>query len=189
MAEVKAGAAGFGSAVLQQIKKRYSCRRYLADPVDAVQIEALKEAVHWAPSACNRQPYRFHFVTDRDVIEGISRAVPTGPASVNAWIATAPLIVAAVGKPEILWHRITQAIDKDYHRMDAIIAMDHLSLVATELDLGTCWVGWFHRRKVGRLLGIGRGEEVVILMTVGYPEGENRRVKSRKEPGELFVHR
>ena len=107
----------------------------------------------------------------------------------NAWIGTSPLVVAAVGRPEVLWHKLTQVIDKDYHRTDAIIAMDHLSLCATAMDLGTCWVGWFHRRKVGRILGIDRGEEVVILMTVGYPRGERPPGKKRKGPAELFVDR
>ncbi len=189
MADDRLEAKDSGSFVLEQIRKRYSCRRYLADPVDGKLIETLKEAVHWAPSACNRQPYRFHFITDREVIGRIGRAVPVGPESVNRWIASAPLVVAAVGRPEILWHKVTQAIDKDYHRMDAIIAMDHLSLVATELGLGTCWVGWFHRKKLGRILGIGRGEEVVILMTVGHAEKAPGKRKPRKGPGELFVDR
>ena len=174
-------------AVLNIIRKRFSCRRYLSSPVDKRTISDLKEAVRWAPSACNRQPYRFHFITEKNLIEEIAKAVPAGPASVNQWIASAPLIVAAVGTPELLWHKLTQVIDKDYHRMDAVIAMDHLSLVATEMGLGNCWVGWFHRKKVGRLLGIGRGEEVVVLMTVGFAEKIPENRKPRKELKELFL--
>ncbi len=180
---------GSGSLVLEIIRRRFSCRRYLSDPVDEEKMADLKEAVRWAPSACNRQPYRFHFITDRPLITEISRAVPTGPASVNEWITSAPLLIAAIGTPEVFWHRATQVIDKDYHRMDATIAMDHLSLVATELGLGTCWIGWFHRRKTGRILGIRQGEEVVILMTVGYPEKKPVNRKPRKELEELVVNR
>ena len=172
--------------VLKVIRKRYSCRKYRPDRVDASRLAALEEAVRWAPSACNRQPYLFHFITDGDTIDSIAQAVPLGPASVNAWIKTAPLIVAAVGKPEFVWHRMTQVIDTDYHRTDAVIAMDHLSLVATEMGLGTCWVGWFHRKKVGKILGIKSGEEVVVLMTVGFPESQPVSRKPRKELGELI---
>jgi len=177
------------SHVLHVIRKRYSCRRYLPDLPDSSRRRTLAEAVMSAPSACNRQPYTFSFITDRDMIGEIARAVPMGPASVNAWMETAPLIIAAVGKPEIVWHRMTQVIDTDYHRMDAIIAMDHLSLVATEIGLGTCWVGWFHRKKVGKILGIKKGEEVVILMTVGFPAGETGKRKGRKGIEELIVER
>ena len=175
------------SSVLETIRRRFSCRRYLSTPLDKKSITDLKESVRWAPSACNRQPYRFHFISEKSLITKISQAVPTGPASVNQWIASAPLIVAAVGTPELFWHKVTQVIDKDYHRIDAAIAMDHLSLVATELGLGNCWVGWFHRKKVGRLLGIARGEEVVVLMTVGFAEKEPANRKPRKALEELVV--
>jgi nitroreductase len=178
------------SAVLDVIRSRYSCRRYRPDPVERPLLELLEEAVKWAPSACNRQPYTFHFITNGETISEIAEAVPLGPASVNAWMKTAPTIVAAVGKPELVWHKMTQVIDTDYHRTDAIIAMDHLSLVAAELGLGTCWVGWFHRKKVGRILDVPRGEEVVILMTVGYPDRDPpKERKGRKEIDELIVRR
>ena len=177
------------SIVLQMIRKRFSCRRYLPDCPDRSQMEVLEEAVRLAPSACNRQPYTFHFITEPDTIREIAQAVPLGPASVNSWMESAPLIVAAVGKPELVWHRMTQMIDTDYHRTDAIIAMDHLSLAATEMGLGTCWVGGFHRKKVGKILKIRKGEEVVILMTVGFPEKEPSARKPRKEIDELVVKR
>ena len=177
------------SRVLEIIKKRYSCRHYRSDQVDDPRLDAMKEAVRWAPSACNRQPYTFHFVADENTIKEIAQSVPLGPASVNEWIKSAPLIVAAVGQPELLWHKMTQVIDTDYHRTDAIIAMDHISLVATELGLGSCWVGWFHRKKVGQILKIKSGEEVVILMTVGFPESQPTSRKPRKEIGELVVER
>jgi len=175
------------STVLEIIKKRYSCRRYRPGLPDSSLIKVLEEAVRLAPSACNRQPYTFYFITERTIIGEIARAVPLGPPSVNSWIETAPLIIAAVGKPEIVWHRMTQVIDTDYHRMDAVIAMDHLSLVATEMGLGTCWVGWFHRKKVGKILQVKSGEEVVILMTAGFPEKEPATRKGRKGIDELVV--
>ena len=177
------------SSVLDIIRKRYSCRRYQPRPVSREHIALMEEAVRWAPSACNRQPYRIHFISDAQVIDRIAKAVPLGPVSANAWILTAPLIVAAVGSRELVWHRIAGVVDADYHRTDAVIAMDHLSLAATEAGLGTCWVGWFHRKKVGRILGLGRGEEVVILMTVGHPDRDQPKDRRRKDPDELFVER
>ena len=177
------------SAILDVIRERYSCRRYSSRAVEPEKLDILKEAVRWAPSACNRQPYTFHFISDREILDRISEAVPVGPVSANAWMKTAPLIAAAVGSKELVYHKIAQVVDADYHRTDAVIAMDHLSLVATELGLGTCWVGWFHRRKVGRVLGLKRGEEVVILMTVGYPDREPPKERKRKEKGELFKER
>ena len=181
--------AGITSRVLEVIKIRRSCRKYSSEPVSGNHQDALVQAVMWAPSACNRQPYNFHFITDKKTIEAVSKAVPTGPESVNSWIAGAPLVVAAIGRPELFWHRLTQVIDKDYHRTDAAIAMDHLCLVATELGLGTCWIGWFHRRKVGGILNVKRPDEVVIMMTVGHPDGGPAAPKQRKGIDELIVRR
>ncbi len=175
------------SSILDLIRARYSCRRFLDRPVEEEKIALLAEAMRWAPSASNRQSWRAFFVTGRETIAALARAVPFPPESINAWIAGAPLIVALVSRPELLWHKLSQVADKDYHRIDAAIALDHLSLAAVGLGLGTCWVGWFHRRKVGRILGIGRGEEVVLLMTVGYPAGEPPLERRRKAAAELLV--
>ena len=38
---------------------RRSVRRYAPDPVSAETVEKLLAAAHWAPSAHNRQPWRF----------------------------------------------------------------------------------------------------------------------------------
>lgn len=173
--------------ILDLIRSRYSCRRYLDRPVEEEKLAQLAEAMRWAPSACNRQSWRAFFVTGREKVAALAKAVPLPPESVNAWIAGAPLVVALVSRPELLWHRLTQVVDKDYHRIDAAIALDHLSLAAAGLGLGTCWIGWFHRRKAGRILGIGRGEEVVLLMTVGYAAGDPPGERRRKPTGELIV--
>jgi len=175
------------SHILDIIRKRYSCRRYQPRSVSPGQIHMMKEAVRWAPSACNRQPYRIHFITEKETITRLAGAVPLGPASANAWMLTAPMIVAAVGSREMVWHQLPRMVGADYHRTDAVIAMDHLSLAATEAGLGTCWVGWFSRKKARRILGLGMGEEVIILMTVGYPDRDPPKERKRKDPGELFV--
>ena len=101
------------SSVLEVIRKRYSCRRYSPMAVEPEKLDTLKQAVRWAPSACNRQPYTFHFISDREVLDRISEAVPIGPASANAWMKPAPLIAAAVGSRELVYHRITQVVDGD----------------------------------------------------------------------------
>ena len=40
------------------IKQRYSVRAYKPDPVEDDKLQQVLEAVRWAPSACNRQPYQ-----------------------------------------------------------------------------------------------------------------------------------
>jgi F420 biosynthesis protein FbiB-like protein len=49
--------------LLNLIKSRRSVRRYLAEPIPQETILRLLEAATWAPSAHNRQPWRFAVLT------------------------------------------------------------------------------------------------------------------------------
>ena len=53
--------------------------------------------------------------------------------------------------------------------MDIGIAGEHLVLAATELGLGTCWIGWIKPRVVARLVGWPGSVKPVAVITVGYP--------------------
>ncbi|MEA1928725.1 MAG: nitroreductase family protein, partial [Candidatus Auribacterota bacterium] len=61
-----------------------------------------------------------------------------------------------------------------------------LILQATELGLGTCWVGWFNARRVGELLGFSRHENPVALIPVGYPADFRGRSTPRKPLEEIY---
>ena len=59
------------------------------------------------------------------------------------------------------------------------IALDHMTLVAVELGLGTCWIGLFDEKKVKEILGIPEEIRVVQLMPLGYPADPSPARKSR----------
>jgi len=58
--------------------------------------------------------------------------------------------------------------------------------MATNLGLGTCWIGAFDESKVKEILEIPENIEVIGLITLGYP-GENAEVPPRVEL-EKIVH-
>jgi len=57
-------------------------------------------------------------------------------------------------------------------------------LAATELGLGTCWIGWIKPRVVAKLVGWSTFLKRVVVITVGYPsDPENRLLRaSRRKP-------
>ena len=72
--------------------------------------------------------------------------------------------------------------------MDIGIAGEHLVLAATELGLGTCWIGWIKPRVVAKLVGWPRSVNPVVVITVGYPneaEAGPLRASRRKSLAEL----
>jgi nitroreductase len=68
----------------------------------------------------------------------------------------------------------------DYYLVDVGISMEHLILAATDLGLGTCWIGGFDEAKVKKVLGVPENMKVVALTPVGYPTDEGLRGKMIK---------
>ncbi len=69
--------------------------------------------------------------------------------------------------------------------IDVAIALDHISLLATELGLATCWIGSFEPEKVRAILDIPQDVAIIELMALGYPV--NGRRETKREPVENIV--
>ncbi len=163
--------------VMQAIKERRSIRRYQQRPVADEILTTLMEAVRVAPSASNRQEWRFIVVKDRAQIEKL--ATITG----QLFLATAPVIVAGVAlNPERVMRCEVPA-----YAVDLSIALTHLMLAAVEHGLGTCWIGWFDQNEVKRTLRIPDEYKVVGLLTLGYP-AESPDFRGRKPLNEVVSY-
>ena len=161
--------------VISAIQKRYSVRKYENKPVEREVIMRLIEAARIAPSASNRQEWRFVVVTDAETRDALRDA-----ASGQRFVAQAPIVIAACAETD--GH--TMKCGEACYPIDVAIALDHISLQATAEGLGTCWIGAFEANKVREILGIPSHIKVVELMTVGYPADaapEDRRRKSTDE--------
>jgi coenzyme F420-0:L-glutamate ligase/coenzyme F420-1:gamma-L-glutamate ligase len=62
-------------SIYQAIHQRRSIRRYTDRPVDQAVIQRLLEAATWAPSAHNRQPWRFAVIQDKERQERLANAM------------------------------------------------------------------------------------------------------------------
>ena len=161
------------STINEIIQKRRSVRNYKAIPVDDETISSIINAGRLSPSACNAQPWRFIAVTEKKLIneivnEGLGGVVP------NRWAASAPVIIVGCAQLNILTHRIGESLKGiEYHQVDLGIAMEHMVLRATEMDLGTCWIGWFKEKKIKKILHIPKSWKIISLLTLGYPKEES----------------
>jgi nitroreductase len=82
----------------------------------------------------------------------------------------APLIIVGCSQLDVVANRIGTAVTGiEYHQIDMGIAMEHIVLRATDLGLGTCWIGWFKESRVRAILGIPKRIRVLALLTVGHP--------------------
>lgn len=152
---------------LQEVMaKRRSIRSYQKRRVGKAKLRRLQKALQIAPTGSNKQEFQFIFVTDEKRLQRIARQ-----AGHQDFLAEAPLIVVAVCEPG--------------GEFNVAIAMDHMVLAATNEGLGTCWIGWFEREPVRKILRIPRDKDVAIMVTVGHP-GEEPEPRSRKPLEQLI---
>jgi len=147
--------------VFSAIKKRRSIRNYLPKEVEREKLERILEAGRLAPSARNRQEWRFIVVISKEKREELVReASPHQP-----FMLSAPVIIVAytLGKDYVMRCGVPA------HYIDIAIALTHMHLQAVEEGLGTCWIGSFYQDKVKKVLNLPEDAEVVQLMTLGYP--------------------
>lgn len=153
-------------------------RAFLDTPVDPAVLRQLMEKVRLAPSARNVQEWRFVVVTDAE-----SRARIAEAAGGQRFVGAAPVVVVACAKTD----RRLMSCGHPAFLIDVAIAVDHLTLAAVEMGLGTCWIGAFDPAKVRAALGIPQEIEVIQLMPLGYPEDPSPQAKRRLDYAEI-VH-
>jgi nitroreductase len=157
--------------VMEAIKKRESVRQYKDQPVEDEKLNLVLEAGRLAPSASNRQEWRYVVVKDR-----VKRQKLMEAASRQKFVAEAPIVVAACAETDNHVMRCGQLC----YPIDVAISVDHMTLKAVEEGLGTCWIGAFDEDSVKDILGIPKGIRVVALLTLGYPKTVSG-TKSRKK--------
>jgi len=146
--------------VMNVIKTRKSVRAFLARPVEDEKLYAVLEAARLAPSASNRQEWRFVIVREPETRKKLAAA-----AAGQAFVGEAPVLIVACAETDGHVMRCGQPC----YPIDVAIALDHMSLAAVELGLGSCWIGAFDENKVKEILHIPEEIRVVELMPLGYP--------------------
>ena len=170
--------------VLDAIRTRRSVRSYAPDkPIPPEVMQRMFQALRWAPSACNFQPWHFILIADAALRRELARA-----ANGQKWMAEAPVIVVGCGVPEQAYKGMGgygNSVD-----VDLAIALDHLTLASVAEGLGTCWIGAFDESKVKALLGVPKQIKVVAMTPLGYPSSpeliRSAAPDERKGEAEIF---
>lgn len=147
--------------VLEIIRSRRTVHTYTDRPVSQEAIDLLLEAAMYAPSRLNRRPWHFVVIRDAAVRRRMAEALRVGP-----YLVQAPVALLVCGTPDTspTW------------LMDLSAAIENLLLAATELGLGTSWVGapgtvmWDRFEDAFRVeLGVPERVRLAALVAIGYP--------------------
>ena len=162
--------------LMQAIRARRSIRNFLDKSVDEEKLLAVLEAGRLAPSARNMQDWRFIVVRDSATRQRLAEA-----ARDQKFVGQAPVVIAACGTSDLV-----MTCGQPAYAIDVAIALDHMTLAAASLDLGTCWIGAFYEEKVKEILGVPQEIRVVALLPLGYP-GEQPGPRPRKSLDEVIA--
>jgi len=184
-------------SIIELIHTRRSIRRYTHQPVPSELIDQLLEAATWAPSAHNRQPWRFAVITtqaakdrladrmgerlrsdqlrDGDPVEAIERDVNRS----RERITSAPVVIVACLSMIDMDHTPDDRRNSLEHAMamqSVAASIQNLLLTAHDLGLGACWMcaPLFCPDVVRDALDLPDDWEAQALITIGYPADEGK---------------
>ena len=155
---------------LELVKNRYSCRAYKALDVEKEKLDYILECVRYAPSAVNKQPWRFLIVSSNEAKAKLQQCYN------RDWFKTAPMYIIASVLHDEEWVR---ADGKHHGDIDIAIAVEHLCLAATEQGLATCWVCNFDAALCKESFALPENEEPAVIIPLGYADDETKEKKRK----------
>jgi nitroreductase len=169
-----------GSSFHELVRGRESIRDYdPARPLSDATLTAILEAGRLAPSACNRQPWRFIVVSSPAMLAKVR------PCYGRPWFQEAPHILVVVGRRDLAWTRASDGYNS--LETDLTIALDHMILAAEAEGVASCWVAAYDPKVLREALALRAGDEIYSITPLGYPRAgfAKRGNKSRKPMAEV----
>ena len=160
-------------SIIEIIKGRRSIREFKDNRLPKEALDALIEAIRWAPSAGNLQSRKFYFIFNEDIRKKLAAA-----ALNQKFIAQAPLAVVACADHRVAFRYGERGINL-YSIQDVAASIENMLLTAHELGLGSVWVGAFSEEEVRKILGLPEALRPVAIIPVGYP------ARSPKSPSRM----
>ena len=176
--------------VKKAIETRRSVRKYLDREVPESLVSELVEAARLAPSAYNAQPTQFVILKGKEIKEKLKE----NKIFRHDFVYTASVIIVCCGDPKVFpearmentYSNPAEIAGEVGAVRDVSIATQNLVLRATELGLGTCYVGIVAGEKIKEILGIPKNYVLPFVITVGYPD-ETPDPTPRKPQKDLII--
>ncbi|MCK4917744.1 MAG: nitroreductase family protein [Candidatus Omnitrophica bacterium] len=162
------------------IENRESLRDYDPNrPLDEAVLKRILNAGRLAPSAANKQPWRFLVVSSKKMLDKVR------PCYNKPWFKDAPHILIIVGDRTKSW--IRQLDNYNSIETDLTIAMDHIILFAENEGVGACWIAAFDNNFLRQTLALKENECVFSITPLGYSKKGHTKIieKKRKSLDEI----
>ena len=193
--------------LLDFMRARRSLRRYEPQRVPREWIDLLLEAAIWAPSAHNRQPWRFAVIDDEATRERLARAMGAAlrrdlmgdglaPSAIDAdvgrsykRITSAPVLILlcmSLSDMDAYSDEKRNEHERTMAQQSTAMAGQNMLLMAEKLGLGACWLcaPLFCQALVASALKLPADWQPQGMITLGFPAQQRER---SREPWETKV--
>lgn len=174
----------------EMLLKRESCRAYSDKPVAREDLIKICEAGRLTPSGCNAQPWKFMVIDEADAKEKLCDALLLDGGKTGApWRKECPAFIVFVEQKAKLMPAAMEYFKDSQRFAQGDIGMASLNMCyqAMELGISTCILGMVDQKKMESLFGIPKGEEVRLVLAVGYPKEEKEPRNKMRKPFEEVV--
>ncbi len=147
--------------LMPEIMNRQSADSFLDEPIPEESLNNILDAGRIAPSAKNRQPWRFIVLQDPDVRERIRES-----AYGDERFSQAPVAIAACTTN--IGYRMPNG--ELSYPVDLTFALSFMMLQAEHEGLGSTIITTFHEEDVKKILTIPYSMKVVMMLLIGKTE-------------------
>lgn len=140
------------------VTARYSCKKYDGRSITQEQLNAILEAGRQAPTAKNLQEQKIYVIQSP---EGLAKVDKITPCRYNA----GTVLVVAFDSQNVFTY---PGGKRNSGMEDAAIVATHMILAAANAGVDSCWLNFFDPEAAAKELGLPEGEEVLMLMDLGY---------------------
>ncbi|MCD7737891.1 MAG: nitroreductase family protein [Lachnospiraceae bacterium] len=162
--------------MIETILKRRSIRKYTDKKIDDETLHKLLECGMSGPTCANKRDWAFLIADDKETLEKIAQC-NGGPARMLPQAAMGIVVCGDLSR--------SFPPAKDYWIVDASIATQNIILAATEMGIGSVWLGtWPEMNRVENIIKLFQLPGNVIPLSVialGYPTEERSDEKKLYE--------
>lgn len=177
------------NAILENMKARFSCRKFKADPVEKEKLEAILEAATYAASGHNMQAWHFTVITTEEGKQELLDAVGPEPEDFKRLApkgAVWPFPSDFFGAPVVIM--ISYDPNAPWPDAGAFLPAGNIMNAAQSLGLSACALTVFSNdvfrteETAGKKAKfIPEGYQLYLSMVLGYPEVIPSKRPPRKE--------
>jgi nitroreductase len=194
-------------AILDVIYERRAVRKYKNQPIERNIVEEIIDAGRMAPSAINKQPWKFYVLMDKATIKSFSKEIAHvalkdfAQSGIEKIKRTANNLLHFVhdfnfdalsdpifhGAPVVIF--LTAPRDNEWAPIDIGMCAQNMMLAAKAFGLDSCPVGlgkFVEHTKIFSQLNVPNSEDVVISIIFGYGD-EKPEMHKRKSDNIIFI--